>query len=98
MAIGAYSAVILVVDVGLPFFLALPISMVITMIVGLLIGLPAVRLRADYLAIATIAFSEVIRISVQNLRGLTGGNQGTITSSSRTTVSSARPGPASPAG
>ncbi len=78
MAIGAYSAVILVVDVGLPFFLALPISMVITMIVGLLIGLPAVRLRSDYLAIATIAFSEVIRISVQNLRGLTGGNQGTI--------------------
>jgi branched-chain amino acid transport system permease protein len=78
MAIGAYSAVILVVDVGLPFFLALPISMLITMTVGLLIGLPAVRLRADYLAIATIAFSEVIRISVQNLRELTGGNQGTI--------------------
>jgi len=78
MAIGAYSAVILVVDVGIPFFLALPLSMLITVIVGLLIGLPAVRLRADYLAIATIAFSEVIRITVQNARGLTGGNQGTI--------------------
>jgi branched-chain amino acid transport system permease protein len=78
MAIGAYSAVILVVDVGIPFFLALPVSMLITIIVGLLIGLPAVRLRADYLAIATIAFSEVIRITVQNARGLTGGNQGTI--------------------
>lgn len=78
MAVGAYSAVILVVDVGIPFFLALPISMLITIIVGLLIGLPAVRLRADYLAIATIAFSEVIRITVQNARGLTGGNQGTI--------------------
>lgn len=78
MAVGAYSAVILVVDVGIPFFLALPLSMLITVIVGLLIGLPAVRLRADYLAIATIAFSEVIRITVQNARGLTGGNQGTI--------------------
>lgn len=78
MAIGAYSAVVLVVDVGIPFFLALPISMAITMLVGFLIGLPAVRLRADYLAIATIAFSEVIRITVQNARGLTGGNQGTI--------------------
>jgi branched-chain amino acid transport system permease protein len=78
MAVGAYSAVILMVDVGLPFLLALPISMAITMFVGFLIGLPAVRLRADYLAIATIAFSEVIRITVQNARGLTGGNQGTI--------------------
>lgn len=78
MAIGAYSAVILVVDVGVPFFLALPLSTAITMLFGLLIGLPAVRLRADYLAIATIAFSEVVRITVQNARGLTGGNQGTI--------------------
>jgi len=78
MAVGAYSAVILMVDVGLPFLLALPISMAITMFVGFLIGLPAVRLRADYLAIATIAFSEVIRITVQNARDLTGGNQGTI--------------------
>ena len=78
MAVGAYSAVILMVDVGLPFLLALPLSMAITMFVGFLIGLPAVRLRADYLAIATIAFSEVIRITVQNARGLTGGNQGTI--------------------
>ena len=78
MAIGAYSAVILVVTVGIPFFLALPLSMLITIAFGLLIGLPTLRLRADYLAIATIAFSEVIRITVQNARGLTGGNQGTI--------------------
>ena len=78
MAIGAYSAVILVVEVGVPFLLALPLSMLITMAAGLLIGLPAVRLRADYLAIATIAFSEVIRITVQNARSLTGGNQGTL--------------------
>jgi branched-chain amino acid transport system permease protein len=78
MAIGAYSAVILVVAVGLPFFLALPLSMIITMLVGLLVGLPSLRLRADYFAIATIAFSEVVRIAVQNSDSLTGGNQGTI--------------------
>lgn len=78
MALGAYSAIILVVEVGINFYLALPLSIMITMLAGILIGLPTVRLRADYLAIATIAFSEVIRISVQNLRGLTGGNQGTI--------------------
>jgi branched-chain amino acid transport system permease protein len=78
MAIGAYSAVILTVSVGLPFLLALPLSMLITIIVGLIVGLPSLRLRADYLAIATIAFSEVIRIAIQNADSLTGGNQGTI--------------------
>ena len=78
MAVGAYSAVILVVDVGLPYLLALPLSIAITVAVGLLIGLPSLRLRADYFAIATIAFAEMIRITVQNARGLTGGNQGTI--------------------
>src|SRR5918997_60503 len=54
MAIGAYSAVILVVTLGVPFLLALPLSMLITMGAGLLVGLPALRLRSDYLAIATI--------------------------------------------
>jgi branched-chain amino acid transport system permease protein len=78
MAIGAYSAVILVVEVGLPVFVALPLSMLITVVAGLVIGMPALRLRADYLAIVTIAFAEVIRITAQNARSLTGGNQGTL--------------------
>jgi len=78
MAIGAYSAVIMVVSVGLPFLLALPVSLLITLFFGLLVGLPTLRLRADYLSIATIAFAEVVRITAQNARGLTGGNQGTI--------------------
>lgn len=78
MAIGAYSAIIFVVDVGLPFGLALLLSVLVTIAVGLLIGLPSLRLRADYFAIATIAFSEIIRDMAQNARGLTGGNQGTI--------------------
>ncbi len=78
MALGAYSAVIFVVTLGMPFLLALPLSMLVTMAFGLLVGLPTLRLRADYLAIATIAFSEVVRIAVQNSDTLTGGNQGTI--------------------
>jgi branched-chain amino acid transport system permease protein len=78
MAIGAYSAVILNVSTGLPFLVALPLSMLITIGAGLIVGLPSLRLRADYLAIATIAFSEVVRIAIQNSDSLTGGNQGTI--------------------
>jgi branched-chain amino acid transport system permease protein len=78
MAIGSYSAVILYVDIGLPFIVSLLLSLLITMGVGIAIGLPSLRLRADYFAITTIAFAEVIRISARNARGLTGGNQGTL--------------------
>ena len=78
MAIGAYAAIIFVVEVGMPFLLALLLSIVVTVLIGLLIGLPSLRLRADYFAIATIAFSEIIRDAAQNARDLTGGNQGTI--------------------
>ena len=78
MAVGAYTSVILVVDVGINFYLALPLAIVITMLVSLLIGLSSLRLRTDYFAIATIAFAEIIRYIAQNARGLTGGNQGTI--------------------
>lgn len=76
MAVGAYSMAILTVKAEWSFWLSLPASVLITMAFGLLIGLPSLRLRADYFAIATIASSEVIRVVAQNARGLTGGNQG----------------------
>jgi branched-chain amino acid transport system permease protein len=43
---------------------------------GLIVGLPSLRLRADYFAIVTIAMAEVVRLVAQNARGLTGGNEG----------------------
>jgi branched-chain amino acid transport system permease protein len=70
--------VIYSVTLDLPFPLALLLSIVTVVVAALIIGLSSLRLRADYFAIATIAFSEVIRITVQNARNLTGGNQGTI--------------------
>jgi branched-chain amino acid transport system permease protein len=76
MAVGAYTMAILTVDTSISFWLTLPISIIVTMGFGLVIGLPALRLRADYLAIATIAFAEVVRVIAQNARELTGGNQG----------------------
>jgi len=76
MAVGAYAMAILVVDAELSFWIALPLAVLITMGFGVLIGLPALRLRADYFAIATIGMAEVVRIIAQNARGLTGGNQG----------------------
>jgi branched-chain amino acid transport system permease protein len=77
MAIGAYSMAILVTDGGMSFWLSLPISVAITIGFGLIVGLPSLRLRADYFAIATIAAAEAIRLFALNARGLTGGAQGT---------------------
>jgi len=76
MAVGAYSMAILVLEVGISFWLSLPLAMLITMLFGALVGLPSLRLRADYFAIATIAMAEMVRLFAQNARGLTGGNQG----------------------
>jgi branched-chain amino acid transport system permease protein len=76
MAVGAYTMAILTIDTDISFWLSLPLSVLVTMVFGLIVGLPSLRLRTDYLAIATIAFAEIIRLLAQNARELTGGNQG----------------------
>jgi len=77
-AIGAYAMGILVVKAHMSFWLALVLASLAAMAAALLVGLPSLRLRADYFAIATIAFSEIVRYVAQNARGLTGGNQGLL--------------------
>ncbi|MFL5928533.1 MAG: branched-chain amino acid ABC transporter permease [Gaiellaceae bacterium] len=78
MAIGAYTMAILVVKEHLSMWLAAPLGVVVAGAAGLLLGLPSVRLRADYFAIVTIAFSEIVRYVATNQGSLTGGSQGTI--------------------
>lgn len=78
MAIAAYTMAILVVKDGIALWLAALIAIAVSMAFALLIGLPTLRLRADYLAITTIAFSEIIRYLAVNLQGLTGGPEGSI--------------------
>jgi ABC-type branched-subunit amino acid transport system permease subunit len=78
MAIGAYAMAILVVKAGWSTWLAAPLAVLAAAAAGVLVGLPTVRLRADYFAIATIAFSEIIRYVATNEDRLTGGSQGTI--------------------
>ena len=66
MAIGAYTMAILVVKAGLSFWLALPARRSLAAILfGLLVGLPSLRLRADYFAIATLAMAEIVRSSLR---------------------------------
>jgi branched-chain amino acid transport system permease protein len=54
----------------------IPIAMTLTMISGVILGWPTLRLRGDYLAIVTLGFGEIIRIIARNATGLTGGPTG----------------------
>jgi len=78
MAIGAYTMAILVVKEGWSTWLAAPLGVAAAAVGGLVLGLPTLRLRSDYFAIVTIAFSEIVRYVAMNEDALTGGSQGTI--------------------
>jgi branched-chain amino acid transport system permease protein len=78
MAVGAYTMAILVVKAGWPLWGAAATAIAVAVAFGLLLGLPTLRLRADYLAITTIAFAEIVRYVAINEQRLTGGPVGTI--------------------
>ncbi len=75
MAIGAYTTALFSIHLGTPIYFNLLVSGIAAGFVGFLIGLPTLRLRGDYLAIATLGFGEIIRVILQNLR-FTGGAAG----------------------
>jgi branched-chain amino acid transport system permease protein len=66
----------LLANVEFPFIPALIIAGLVTALAGFLIGAPALRLRDDYLAIATLGFSEIIRVVLTNLQSVTNGALG----------------------
>ena len=76
MGIGAYTAGLLTTQLGLPFFIALVLGSLLPALVALAIGRPTLRLSGVYLAMATLAFGEVVRIFILNAEGLTGGALG----------------------
>jgi branched-chain amino acid transport system permease protein len=76
MAIGAYTAGVLTTQAGMPFFVALFFGALTPALVALLMGGPTLRLSGVYLAMATLAFGEVVRIIILNAEGLTGGALG----------------------
>ena len=77
MAIGAYVSTVLTLKLGQPFFLALLAGAIAACLLGVLIGLPTLRLRGDYLAIATLGFGEIIRgilVNIEYVGGAAGMN------------------------
>ncbi|MGM0653194.1 MAG: branched-chain amino acid ABC transporter permease [Bacillota bacterium] len=76
-AVGAYTTGILSSRLGMDFWLTLPFSIIAAVIAGLAIGFPTLRLRGDYLAIVTLGFGEITRLTIRNL-DITGGAIGLI--------------------
>ncbi|XVX21886.1 branched-chain amino acid ABC transporter permease [Actinomycetota bacterium] len=74
-AIGAYTSGLITTRLGWPVWASLPFVIVAAVIAGLVIGGPTLRLRSDYLAIVTLGFGEIIRITANNL-DITGGPNG----------------------
>lgn len=75
-AVGAYTYALLNQYLGLGFWTCLPIAGFITVIAGLLLTFPVLRLRGDYLAIVTLGFGEIVRLLLINWANFTGGNRG----------------------
>jgi branched-chain amino acid transport system permease protein len=77
--IGAYTAAFLLSDhfgLHLPFWLVLPIAGLVAALVSMLVCIPVLRLRGDYLAIVTLGFAEICRLLFLNLKPITNGSQG----------------------
>lgn len=67
LALGAYISAIVTMKLHLPFIVALIAGGIVAALAGLLVGIPTLRLRGDYLAIATLGFAEIIRIVFLNI-------------------------------
>src|SRR5262245_32321276 len=78
MAVAAYTMAIAVARYSLPMAAAAALGVAAAVLLGVVLGVPALRLRADYLAIATVAGGEIVRYLAMNLPDLTGGPMGSI--------------------
>ena len=76
-AIGAYTTGILMKSFGWNFWLTLPASALVSALAALFIGSLSLRLRSDYLAIVTLGFAEIVRITAVNL-DITGSASGLV--------------------
>jgi len=79
-ALGAYTTAIMIDQWGIPYYWTLPVAAAVCLVVGFLFGVPALRLRGHYLALATLALALVIPqlLKYQPLQPFTGGVQGIL--------------------
>lgn len=73
MGLGAYATALLTTKLGMSWYAAFAVSGLITFAVGLVLGFPALRVQAHYLAFVTLAFSTLVWLILRNEQWLTGG-------------------------
>ncbi|MCJ7655190.1 MAG: branched-chain amino acid ABC transporter permease [Dehalococcoidia bacterium] len=78
MAIGAYTSALLMMKLGLPFWATFLIGGMSAALIALLVGYPFVRVRRVYFAMLTLFLGVVIRLTIMEWRGLTGGTSGLL--------------------
>jgi len=76
LAVGAYTTAALAGKAGLPFPLVIPLSGLVTALVGMVFGIPSLRLKGLYLAMATLAAHFVVEFIATHWEGMTGGVNG----------------------
>lgn len=75
-ALGAYAVVLLSTKLHIPLPISIVLGGLVAAFFGFLIGFPTLKLEGDYLAIVTLAFCEIIRVVMVNLKNITGGPNG----------------------
>ena len=78
MAIGAYAAGLLTLDLGLPWGVSIVLACMLTAAVGTFFGLPSLRLKGLYLAIATLAAQEIVEWAMTHWTAVTGGTEAIV--------------------
>lgn len=77
-AIGAYTVGIMCLKMGMSFWLAFPLGGILACIFGVVLGMPALRVKGHYLALVTIAFGLIVQEILLNWEKVTGGTNGLI--------------------
>src|SRR5512140_2910599 len=83
MAVGAYATAALAGKAGVPFYLTIPLSGAVTALVGMVFGVPSLRLKGLYLAMATLAAHFIIEFTASHWDSMTGGVNGTSVPAAR---------------
>jgi branched-chain amino acid transport system permease protein len=78
MSVGAYTAANLIVRLGLPFWLAIPAGGVMAAVFGLIVGIPSLRIKGIYLAVATLASQFIIEWMINHITWISGGIEASI--------------------
>ena len=78
MSVGAYTAAHLITQLHAPFWIAVPAGGLMAAFIGTLVGIPSLRIKGLYLAIATLAAQLIIEWTINHVPWVSGGTQSTI--------------------